>query len=392
MNQEIVKKATQLQPRIQALLDGLIDDGYELGAQVAIYLGGELVADVNAGRVNSIEDRRVETDTVFPVCSTGKGIVSTLAHMLAEEGRLDYGKPVAYYWPEFAVNGKESITVLQALSHQAGLPQVPLFASLEEALDFDAACDRFAQLSPEWEPGSQMQYHSRTFSWLAGGLVRRAAGVPLPQLLRDYITVPLGIEREMFFGIDDDGDKRFSPFEAQPATQAQNTTDASTYAPPPPGSLGELSLGFVEFFKLPHMRRTCMPAVNGIMSARAIAKHYAALMGEVDGVRLIPESRLDKALTRVTRPGGTPECFGHGFGLGYALKGPASDMGACFGHGGAGGSEGMANRHLGLALGVTKNRMDTHQDAPEHTNRLVVQEIHKILGHDGDGGFFGPTK
>lgn len=39
-------------------------------------------------------------------------------------------------------------------------------------------------------------------------------------------------------------------------------------------------------------------------------------------------------------------------------------MGAVFGHGCAGGSEGMANRALGLSLGLVKNRMDTHSNAP----------------------------
>jgi CubicO group peptidase (beta-lactamase class C family) len=124
------------------------------------------------------------------------------------------------------------------------------------------------------------------------------------------------------------------------------------------------------------------------MSARAIAKLYASLIGEVDGVRLIPASRLEIATTPVNKPGAAPICFGHGFGLGWCLKGPASYPGEFFGHGGAGGSEGMGNKRLKLAVGLTKNRMDTHYAAPDHTNRLLMRLIADTLGEPIDGGFY----
>jgi CubicO group peptidase (beta-lactamase class C family) len=382
------KNALYLQGNIQKVLDRLIDDGFELGAQVAIYLEGDLVADVCAGRVASDSNEKVQSNTLFPVCSTGKGIISTLAHILAEENVIDYNKPVVEYWPEFGVNGKENITVRQAMAHQAGIPSTPKFISMAEACDFDAACARLAEMTLEWEPGSTMQYHSRSWGWLVGGIIRKATGRTISDLLLEKITIPLGIENDLFFGINDDGDKRFSPFEIQPASKEQISTAPITNVPPPPGSIAELSLPLMDFVNLPTVRRCCMPAVNGIMSAKAIAKNYASLLGEVDGVRLVPESRLKIATTRVTDPGTTPECFGHGMGLGYCLKGTSSDMGSTFGHGGAGGSEGMANSTINMSVGITKNRMDTHADAPDHTNRLVMQEIRKLFGKDGDGGFF----
>ena len=385
-------RAVKLQSRLERLLGGLVDGGYELGAQVAVYLEGELVADVVVGLVASNSSRKVDSGTLFPVCSTGKGMLATIVHVLAERGLVDYGKPVAEYWPEFGANGKGAVTVEQALSHQSGIPQVPVFRSFEEALDFDAACARVAELAPLWPPGSDMQYHSRSFGWIVGGLAQKASGRPLKQLLLDCVTGPLGIESDMFFGIGEEADRRFSAFEAQPAVQAQVSTAPITNAPPPPGTVAELAMPLMDFVNLPRVRRCAMPAVNGIMSAKAIAKHYAALMGEVDGVRLVPEGRLKLATTRVTREGTTPLCFGHGFGLGYCLKGPADDMGAFFGHGGAGGSEGMANQRLKMAFGLTKNRMDTHGAAPGHTNWLVINEIHDVLGHEGDGGFYRGAK
>lgn len=392
MNMIKAHKSGKLQGAIQKLIDRLIEDGFELGVQVAIYMEGELVVDVSAGKVSSDSSEKVGSDTLFPVCSTGKGILATIVHILSEEGVIDYNKPIAEYWPEFGVNGKESITVRQAMAHQAGIPQVPNFISMEEACDFDAACSRLAELHPLWKPGSTMQYHSRSWGWLIGGLVRKATGKTIKNLLLEKITHPLDIENDMFFGINDDGDKRFSAFESQPISQKQCSTAPITNAAVPAGTVSELQLPLMDFVNLPAVRRACMPAVNGIMSAKAIAKHYAALIGELNGIRLISEKCLNIATTRVTEPGTTPECFGHGFGLGYCLKGTAANMGALFGHGGAGGSEGMANRRLGLAIGLTKNRMDTHADAPDHTNRLVMREISAILGNDGDGGFYNSEK
>jgi CubicO group peptidase (beta-lactamase class C family) len=388
MKKDAAKKALKLQVKIEKLFNGLADNGFELGIQAAIYLDGELTADVAVGRVSSTSDAKVDSRTLFPVCSTGKGILSSIAHILAERGVIDYEKPMAEYWPEFGANGKETVTVRQALSHQAGLPQSPGFKSFEDLLDFGKACAMTAAAKPEWAPGSQTQYHSRSFGWIIGGLLQKASGKSIGQLLRDEITRPLGIEEDMFFGVSESADSRFSAFEPQPVQREQNSTAPITYAPPPPGMAPELVMPLMDFVNLPKVRRCAMPAVNGIMSAKAIARHYAALMGKVDGARLIPESRLEKALELQTPPGGAPLCFGHGFGLGYVLKGPESEPGAFFGHGGAGGSEGMANRRLKLAIGLTKNRMDTHTKAPDHTCRLLMKEIFDTLGHDGDGGFY----
>jgi len=380
--------AAKLHGILEKRLNSLIDGGFELGAQVVVYRHGELIADVAVGRVSSKSDRAVDSNTIFPVCSTSKGIVSAIVHILAERGVIDYDAPMAKYWPEFAANGKAAITVRQAMSHLAGIPHDPMFESLDEICDFDRACARVAQMTPIYPPGSEMQYHSRTFGWIVGGLLKHATGRTVSELLVEEVTRPIGVERGLFFGTDDEAETRVSPFEAQPSQKEQVTTAAITYDAPPEEAIDVMKAPLMDFVNHPRVRRACMPAVNGMMSARAIAKVYAALIGEVDGVRLLSESQLEKATTGQTPIGGTPECFGHSYGLGYGLKGPLNDMGAFFGHGGAGGSEGMANRRLGLAIGLTKNRMDTHLDAPDHTNRILMRDIRDLFGDEGDGGFY----
>ncbi len=385
MNPIKAKKAVKLHGRLEHLLGGLVDKGYELGVQAAVYLDGDLISDICIGQVSSHSNRKIESNTIFPVCSTGKGISAVLLHVLASRGKLDYDSPVARYWPEYGVNGKASTTVRQALSHQAGIPRLPQFKSFEEICDWKTACAKVAALTPEWISGTRAEYHAITWGWLAGRIAEGAAGRPFMELFRDIVTQPLGIEDSLYFGIDVEAEKRVSKFEPQPTQQEQCMTAPEVYdvklIRPVPGPL-------MDFVNMPETRHACIPSVNGMMSAKAIAKVYASMIGRVDGVRLVHESILNMVTTVQTQPNSLPACFGHGMGLGYALKGPASVPGVFFGHGGAGGSEGMANRALGMAFGLTKNRMDTHVNAPGHTHTLFINEILNVLGHEGDGGFY----
>lgn len=53
--------------------------------------------------------------------STTKGVASTALHLQVDAGLVDYDERIAAYWPDFAQNGKENITVRQVLTHSAGL-------------------------------------------------------------------------------------------------------------------------------------------------------------------------------------------------------------------------------------------------------------------------------
>jgi CubicO group peptidase (beta-lactamase class C family) len=116
------------------------------------------------------------------------------------------------------------------------------------------------------------------------------------------------------------------------------------------------------------VRRACVPASNGIMNARSIARHYAALVGNgVDGVKLLKEETLDAA-TRGSK------LLNAAWGLGYGLQGPEDNRGAVFGHGGYGGSSGFADRRLKLGVGVAKSRMSGGAAVEQ-----IVAEIRKCL-------------
>lgn len=117
---------------------------------------------------------------------------------------------------------------------------------------------------------------------------------------------------------------------------------------------------------------------GGKTSARAIARMYAALLGEVDGVRLLTPERLREATT--LSMSGVDAVFGmpSAWALGYAIGRPGSspeESPTAFGVGGAGGSFAYGDTSSGIAFGLTKNRLTNDFNAATEIVRIVTEEI-----------------
>ncbi len=145
----------------------------ELGAACCIYQHGEKVVDLWGGVCNQATSEPWEEDTMVFVASTTKGLAAMAIALAHSRGLLDYEECVCTYWPEFARQGKEKVTVRQLLSHQAGL------------LALDAPVDR-----------SVVAYHAVTLGFYEGELLRRVDHQhrSLGQFFQSEIALPLGID------------------------------------------------------------------------------------------------------------------------------------------------------------------------------------------------------
>jgi CubicO group peptidase (beta-lactamase class C family) len=337
-----------LQDKLQALLDRFVERGKEHGVQVAVYHDGRLVVDAAAGGMTARgEEPVVEKSTLFPVFSTTKGVAATLAHLVVERGLIGYDTPIAKVWPEFAAHGKGGVTFGHALDHTAGVPILPAGLDHERLGDWEAMCAAVADAKPIASPGARKEYHPISYSWTVGEVIRRVDGRPFPQILREEIANPLGVADEMFCGLPD-------------AEQARVATLAMEPAEPPPGPDPQPAPAFMQplwrWMNRADARRACVPGANGVMSARAVARHYAALLpGGIDGVELLPPARV--RLATAPRPTGSPDDGSAQQALGYGLGGFTP---ACFGHGGYGGSQGWADPENRLAFGFTRNFFSPH--------------------------------
>lgn len=369
--------------RVQALLDRLTASGDELGLQVAAYHEGRLVIDVWSGVADRESGRPVEGGTLFTSFSVTKGVVATAIHILAERGVLDYDTPVAAYWPEFGQNGKQAATLRHVLTHTEGVPQMPDPVTPEMLGDWELMCRLIAAQAPLWEPGTKTGYHAYTFGWILGEIVRRADGRRIEQVIVDEITGPLGID-DWYLGMPD-----------VPAIEPRMATLVT--APPPAGApaLPPDALLFrampLSVFPAAHVynrrdvRRAVIPAGGGIMSARGVARHYAALAegGTLDGVRVLSPERLQIATQMQTdavdQVLGTPIRKALGWFLGAPLS-PMSERSTAFGHPGAGGSTAFADPEYRFAAGITKNLLKNHADPTQATALLIGNEVRAALG------------
>ena len=143
---------------------------------MSVCIGDELVVDLYGGDKDT--DPKLgewEADTLVNVYSVTKGWTALCVHMLKERGHIDsYDDPIAKYWPEFAANGKEGVTIRMALAHKTGLQTLrhPVY-DIEQATNWGYMTGLLAAQAPWWEPGSKSAYHAFTFGHINGEIVRR---------------------------------------------------------------------------------------------------------------------------------------------------------------------------------------------------------------------------
>ena len=148
--------------RLQAAMDAACASGEECGCQLTVYRHGKLVCDLCAGWTTPEKTREVTPRTLFPVFSVGKGVVTTLVHILAERGLVDYEGKVADLWPEYAANGKKETAVYELLSHRAGLYEFPADLPFFDWFDWEKAAARLAAMAPLDRIGGMHHYHGMT--------------------------------------------------------------------------------------------------------------------------------------------------------------------------------------------------------------------------------------
>ena len=255
--------------RVKAVLDDLIGRGIEQGLQVAAYFDGQLVVDAWAGVADASTGRLVDGETLFPALSITKVITATVIHLLAERGLLDYDAPVARYWPEFGVNGKQGITLRQVLAHTAGVPQVPDGIGWADFGDWDRVCRAVAELTPLWEPGTATGYHAMTFGWILGEVAQRVDGRPFAAIVQKDVCRPLRIT-SLYIGIPDEVEPRVAQMEPvqRPFRRLHQMRSS--------GALSPIWAACTSTPTPPQFRRAVVPAANGIMNARSVARLYSA--------------------------------------------------------------------------------------------------------------------
>jgi CubicO group peptidase (beta-lactamase class C family) len=346
---------------VREAFQGNFDGGREVGASFAAVRDGKPVVDLWAGHADAARSRPWERDTIVNVFSTTKAMTAVCAHILVDRGQLDVDAPVSRYWPEFAKAGKEKITTRHLLSHRAGLAGVRQPLSIDALYDWATMTDALAAETPWWEPGTASGYHAITYGYLVGEVIRRITGRSVGTFLREEVTVPLGAD--FHIGLANPDDPRVG--DMVPPSKEENAAAGGAAIIDPESMMGKVMGNPAlrpEYANLSAWRRAEIPAANGHGNARSVARVMAALArgGELDGVRLLSEATLTKAIEEQSYAKDLVLPLKMRWGLGFMMTSDTLPLGPnprIFGHGGWGGSLGFADMDARVGWAYVMNKM-----------------------------------
>ncbi len=390
-----------------AHIDGMVAPGFEevrvefernfaergeIGAAVAAYWRGEKVVDLWGGRRNADSNEPWKEDTMVVVMSSTKGLAAMAVAVANSRGWLDYDAPVARYWPEFAQNGKQDVSVRQLIGHEAGVAFFDEDLTIEKLQNLDYMAQMLARQVPAWPPGTRHGYHAMTIGFYLQELIRRVdpAHRTIGRFFHEEIATPLGIE--FYIGLPADipdkrlaGVKTLSPMRGlkalrytQPAVALKMLSPRSLLRK----SFAGLNLDWND-------RRSYaveVPAGNGVGTARAIARAYYVFAEGGAELGITPKTFL-----RIIEPPGVavPKDAVIGipsyFSLGFMRPGPEVLFGSsprAFGSPGAGGSLGFADPDVHLGYAYVMNKLDFYlvDDPREKALRAAV---YRAMGRVG---------
>jgi CubicO group peptidase (beta-lactamase class C family) len=339
----------------------------EVGGSVCVSIGTETVVDLWGGYKAANKKEEWQEDTISVVFSCTKAATALCAHILIDRGQLKLDEKVATYWPEFATNGKEDVTVRMILNHTSAVPAVRAPVKPGGFFDWDYMCKRLEKTKPYWEPGTANGYHMVTFGWTVGELVRRVSGKSLGTFFKDEIAVPFGLD--FHIGLPESEFSRMAnmiPFVPGPADLLSDFSKALMSNPMSVQFASLLNNGAWDFNSKKSWRAE-IGGAGGISNARGLAGLFTPLVS--GNAPFLSETRIadmsapsaetdkDKNLLIPTR-------FGQGFMLSMDNRetvpgeGNSAILGArAFGHVGMGGSIGFADPEPSLAMGYSMIKM-----------------------------------
>ncbi|KAH7161515.1 beta-lactamase/transpeptidase-like protein [Dactylonectria macrodidyma] len=356
----------------------------EEGVAVAVYYQGKLIIDSYDGLADPKNNKSVDSKTLFPVFSVTKGITALAAHIQAERGLLDVKATISQYWPEFAANGKGDTTVEDALSHRAGIPQMPQGVTPELMADWDWMVKGIASLKPIFPPGKVNAYHVLSWGWIIGELVRRTdpAKRSFDKFVLEEIFEPLGVSGDIFLGVPNSELSRVAVLNGGLGAPIDDQYSASPEAVFPASPVHNLRV----------VQQSVGPGAGIISTASAMARVFALLAqgGELDGVQLLSKDRV-QSFTGLREGARDPDkiipipvwCGKAGYFLGGE---PGASSPLVPNHAdvlyspGAGGSYAWADLQDGVSVAICHNNMDTGIIfEPEPTYGPIVRAIQDIV-------------
>ena len=335
---DAVAMDSQKLEQVKQLFHQQIADGVHPGAGLAVYRYGNLVLDIYGGLANT---EPVTAETMFVLMSSTKPLTAACLYMLKERDKIAYDDLVSKHWPEFAQNGKETVTIRHILTHRGGFPQTPESLPPSDWPDWSKVTRAMEQAPTIYTPGETLAYHPINYGWVIGEIVRRVDGRSFTKFLAEELAAPLAMGNT-HVGLPVGLENKVSPMH-----KMEDDADPS---------------GYSAIFSQSSVLKSIVPGAGGVATAGDLARFYAMMerKGSLDGATVIKSETAEEAVVfqveGVDKSTGSFAQRSLGLALADERMGKSSgDPLKTFGHGGAGTSIGWADFDSGLAVGYITN-------------------------------------
>ena len=181
---------------IQQEIDAKRKELYVPGASLAIIKDDKIVLLTGLGYKDLKNKKPVTPDTLFAIGSCSKAFTSMLMAMAVDEGKVKWTDSPKQYLPYFRMHDPDTdknITINDILSHRSGLPRTD-FILLGQNITSEDMIWNVTRATPTAKLGEKWQYQNIMF--VAAGEIEHAVfGKPWPDLVKERLFVPLGMER-----------------------------------------------------------------------------------------------------------------------------------------------------------------------------------------------------
>jgi len=385
----------RFRPVVEAFIENFREEE-ELGAGTSVVLDGETVVDLWGGWARADRSAPWGEHTTVCMMSVAKGVTGICFNTLIDRGLVDPDERVAHYWPEFAQNGKDGITVRMVLDHTAAIPVLTDDVLYPGGFyDYPAYIRALEAQHPLWQPGTRAAYHVHNQGFLLGEIMRRVTGMTVGPFLKQNVAGPLGAEYYIG-GMDEQQQAHVA--EVLPNTGARLFAAKDQTVPDKPTTPEGWQDGAVlrsfAFLQNPQepwhttmnspIWRTCeIASGSGHGNARGVARIYGAVVGEVDGVSLLPKGQLERMITEQHNQTELLQERPYHQALGVLLNTPeAVYMGPnprSFGHHGLGGSIGFGDPDARLGFSYCCNQMHAVGTNGPRARRLI-EAVYEVVG------------
>lgn len=260
---------------IMRKLDGIVEELLAkwnvAGMSVALVKDGEVLCARGYGKRDVENDLPMTGETVMPIGSVTKTFTALALGMLADEGKLDWDKPVRSYLPWLKLYDPvttERVTTRDLLCHRTGVPRYDIQAAFCAMDDRRAQVEAFQYLQPSADFRTVLQYSNQMVT-VAGHLLEVLSGQSWESFVKERILYKLGMDH--------------TDFEVDSLSRFENTSKGYVYT-----GTGWMEMGY--------MRLKALSPAGAIVSNAADMAKYALFQlgdGTWKGERLISKATLD---------------------------------------------------------------------------------------------------